>query len=158
MLQISFDIADPKWKKLVSGHQKIFKQALEQTFDALELPERDFAVAVSFINDAEIKSLNAQFRHKDKATNVLSFPMIEDFANYPDFPGPIELGDIVLAYETIEKEAVMEDKKIADHVTHLLVHGMLHLFGYDHMNKKDEREMEELEIEILAKLGINDPY
>jgi len=160
MLELSFHIADPKWKKLVTTSKKNFEKALLQTFGALELPERAFVVAVSFVNDAEIKTLNAQFRHKDKATNVLSFPMIDDFSDLGAQPKqlPIELGDIVLAYETIAQEAALEDKQLADHVSHLLVHGLLHLFGYDHMTKKDEKEMEALEVAILSEIGIANPY
>ena len=160
MLDISFHIADPKWKKLIVASKKNFETALLQTCEALELPEREFAVAVSFVNDAEIKTLNAQFRHKDKATNVLSFPMIDDFSDLDAQPKqlPIELGDIVLAYETIAQEAALEDKQLADHVSHLLVHGLLHLFGYDHMTKKDEKEMEALEVAILSEIGIANPY
>lgn len=158
MLQIEFHINDPRWKKILTKSRAGFTRALEQTFNSLVLPKRDFAVAVTLMNDAEIQELNAQFRHKDKPTNVLSFPMMDDFANFPKFPGPLELGDIVLAYETIEREAAMEDKTFHDHVSHLLVHGLLHLFGYDHMTKKDEAEMEGLEIVILEEIGIANPY
>ena len=160
MLDISYHIKSPKWKKLVAVSRNSFTTTLQLTFDALELSDHEFSVSVSFITDAEIKKLNAQYRHKDKATNVLSFPMIDDFTILNHIPTdmPIELGDIVLAFETVAHEAKMEDKTLADHVSHLLVHGLLHLFGYDHMNKKDETEMEALEVSILSELGISNPY
>lgn len=160
MLQVSFHIEDKKWKSLVAASQDSFRKALEAAFNALVLPRREFAVAVSFVDDAEIQKLNGEFRYKDKPTNVLSFPMIEEFSDFSLHPKqiPIELGDIVLAFETIENEARMEDKTMSDHVCHLLVHGLLHLFGYDHMTKKDEKEMEALEVSILGDLGISNPY
>lgn len=160
MLDISYQIKSPKWKKLISASRNSFTAALQLTFDALELSDHEFSVSVSFITDAEIKKLNAQYRHKDKATNVLSFPMIDDFTILNHIPTdmPIELGDIVLAFETVVHEAKMEDKTLEDHVSHLLVHGLLHLFGYDHMNKKDEKEMESLEVSILSEIGISNPY
>lgn len=140
------------------ANQDVFTKALKLTADALVLPKMKFAVAVNFTGDEEIKQLNSDFRHKDKATNVLSFPMIDDFSELEKMPFPHELGDIVLAYETIHREALQQGKTPRDHTIHLLVHGMLHLFGYDHMNKKEEREMEALEIDILAKLKIANPY
>lgn len=161
-LSISFYPKSAKWKKLLTSFRPLFDRTLQACFDALELPGRDFAVAVSLVSDAEIQAMNAQYRAKDKPTNVLSFPMIDDFSvldKQPAIPGMlIELGDIVLAFETIAREAEMEGKSVSDHVAHLLVHGMLHLFGYDHMTAKDAKEMEGLEIAILESLGIADPY
>ena len=158
MLDISFLSNYTPWKKILTSSRKDFKIALEAAFDALDLPKKEFSVAVSFIGDAEIQQLNAQYRHKDKATNVLSFPMIDDFSDLKKMPTPIILGDIVIAYETVLREAQQEDKSLKDHVSHLLIHGLLHLFGYDHMNKKDAKEMEDLEIQILAEIGISNPY
>lgn len=160
MLHIDFHLADPRWKPLLSRARKKLHTALHATFDAMELPERDFYVAVSFIDDAEIQTLNATHRSKDKPTNVLSFPLIEDFSTLENFPPdmPLELGDIVLAFETVAREAEAESKTLPDHTSHLLVHGLLHLFGYDHMTKKDAIEMEALEVAILEGLGISDPY
>ena len=161
-LDIAFYPKSALWKKTLAGSKPLFHRALRACFDALELPGREFAVAVSFVDDAGIQELNAQYRGKDKPTNVLSFPMIDDFSvldKQPAIAGmPIELGDIVLAFETITREAEMEGKSITDHVAHLLVHGMLHLFGYDHMTAKDAKEMEGLEVAILAGIGIADPY
>jgi probable rRNA maturation factor len=112
-------------------------------------------VSLVFTNDAAIKEINAEWRGKDKPTNVLSFPA---FPLEPGgMPGPM-LGDIVIARETVEREAVDLDKTFDDHLTHLLVHGFLHLFGYDHIETEEAEEMEALETSILAELGLSDPY
>ena len=112
-------------------------------------------VDVLLTDDAEIRRLNRDFRKQDKATNVLSFPT----SLMPVPPGEMaHLGDIVLAHETVAREAAEAGKTIADHTSHLLVHAMLHLLGYDHENDVDAEIMEQKEREILARLGIADPY
>ena len=114
-----------------------------------------------FTSDAEVHTLNREWRERDKPTNVLSFPMLEreeleDLA--PDGP-PAMLGDIALAYETCAREAADKGVPLEHHATHLIVHGLLHLAGHDHVNSDEEAEqMEALETAILAKLGIADPY
>ncbi|MET0361017.1 MAG: rRNA maturation RNase YbeY [Sphingobium sp.] len=121
-----------------------------------------FELSVKLADDAEVQALNAAYRNKDKPTNVLSFPMLQ-----PDFmeataladDGEILVGDIVLAYETCLREA--EDKGISleNHAVHLMVHGVLHLLGYDHVDDEAEAtEMEAMETAALASLGIADPY
>lgn len=110
-------------------------------------------VSVVLTNDAEQRELNRQWRGFDKSTNVLSFPQIEPFA-----PVSGLLGDITLARETVEKEAEEMGISFEAHFTHLVVHGFLHLLGYDHIEEADAEEMEGLETEILASLGIADPY
>lgn len=118
-------------------------------------PETAPEVSLVFTDDASIQEINAEWRGKDKPTNVLSFPA---FPLEPGkMPGPM-LGDIVIARETVEREAVDLDKSFEDHLTHLLVHGFLHLFGYDHMETDDAERMEALETRILAVLGLSDPY
>jgi probable rRNA maturation factor len=111
-------------------------------------------IAVIFTDDARIKGVNRQFRKKNKPTNVLSFPapMLEKGVF-----GPV-LGDILLARETIEKEAEAQHLTVEAHLTHLVVHGFLHLLGYDHHNDADAAHMERLETAILGELGIADPY
>jgi len=114
-------------------------------------------ISLVFTDDAEQRSLNRDYRHKDRATNVLSFPNMDDDA--PLAAGlPRLLGDVVLARETIEREAREQGKSIADHTVHLLVHGTLHLLGHDHEEAGAAAEMEALETAILAGLGIADPY
>lgn len=105
-------------------------------------------ISVLLTDDAHIRVLNRDYRVKDKATNVLSFPQDE----------PEMLGDIILAYETVMREAAEQGKTFEAHLTHLLVHGCLHLLGYDHEEDDEAEEMEALEVEILAGLGVNNPY
>ena len=114
-------------------------------------------VAVRLTDDAEVHALNRDFRGKDKPTNVLSFPqvqadLLETMANSDD--GEILLGDIVLARETCVREAGEKGVSVEDHATHLIVHGMLHLVGYDHMDDVSAAAMEALEVKALASLGI----
>ncbi len=112
-------------------------------------------LSLVFADDAMIQSLNAQWRGKDKPTNVLSFPA------FPLKPGaklPPLLGDVVLARETVTREALAENKPFDDHVSHLLLHGFLHLLGYDHETEADALVMETIETRILASLAIPDPY
>ena len=112
-------------------------------------------VSLVFTDDAAIREINAEWRGQDKPTNVLSFPA---FPLEPGgMPGPM-LGDIVIARETVEREAVDLGKSFEEHLTHLLVHGFLHLFGYDHMETAEAEEMEALETRILASMGLSDPY
>lgn len=118
-------------------------------------PKRPTEVSLVFADDEMIREVNAEWRNKDKPTNVLSFPA---FPLTPGkMPGPM-LGDIIIARETVEREAVELEKSFEDHLTHLMVHGFLHLFGYDHIETDDAEEMEALETRILAELGLSDPY
>ena len=106
-------------------------------------------------DDAEVQQLNKQFRGKDKPTNVLSFPADLDFTE-PD--EALYIGDIIFAMPTVAKEAAEQSKTIEDHLKHLTVHGVLHLFGYDHIEDDEATIMENLEIDILNELKINNPY
>jgi probable rRNA maturation factor len=119
-------------------------------------------------DDSRIAALNADFRGKPQPTNVLSWPSEERGAaapgDAPDLPeagtaeDPEELGDLAIAYETCAREAAEQGKPMADHVTHLVIHGLLHCLGYDHVDDADAAVMEGLEVGILAKLGLSDPY
>lgn len=118
-------------------------------------------IAVRLTDDAEVQGLNRDFRGKDRPTNVLSFPQVQadllvGLANSDD--GEILLGDIVLARETCTREAEEKGVSLADHATHLMVHGVLHLVGYDHMDDASAGAMEGLEVKALASLGIANPY
>lgn len=127
-------------------------------------------ISLVFTDDAEQRALNRAWRGKDRPTNVLSFPNMDGpNMDGPDMDGPnLEsgenagvprlLGDVVLARETVLREAAEQDKSAADHTSHLLVHGVLHLLGYDHEHPDEAEEMESLEREVLARLGIADPY
>lgn len=126
-----------------------------------------FEIAVLGCDDTKIATLNADFRDKPTATNVLSWPeedLSPDIAGTrpgaprADGPMPCGLGDIAIAYDTCAREAAQQGKPMTDHVTHLLVHGVLHLLGYDHVRDLDATLMEETEVLILATMGIADPY
>ncbi|WP_376702038.1 rRNA maturation RNase YbeY [Mesorhizobium sp. ISC25] len=112
-------------------------------------------LSIVFSDDAHIRTLNAGWRGKDKPTNVLSFPAFP-FAR--GGPLPPMLGDIVLAAETVVREAALEDKPVEDHISHLVIHGLLHLLGYDHETDAEAELMEATERAALARLAIPDPY
>lgn len=111
-------------------------------------------LALLLSDDAHVKSVNQEWRSIDKPTNVLSFPSVEPqkLARAPF------IGDIIIAYETVQREAETEGKDFADHFTHLVVHGFLHLIGFDHQTDEDAKRMESLETQILAELDIPDPF
>lgn len=124
-------------------------------------------VAILACGDAAIARLNADFRGNAAATNVLSWPAEDLAATLPgapprrpeaDFSGAIALGDIAIAWDTCLREAEAAGKPMSDHVAHLVVHGLLHLLGYDHIDDRDAAVMEGLEVEILGRLGLDDPY
>jgi probable rRNA maturation factor len=112
-------------------------------------------LSLVFSDDDEIRDLNRRWRHQDKPTNVLSFPA----ADATPAPGaPLILGDVVLALDTVAREAEAQGKPLADHVRHLIVHGVLHLLGHDHEAAGEAERMEALECQILAPFGVPDPY
>ncbi|WP_342360001.1 rRNA maturation RNase YbeY [Terrarubrum flagellatum] len=135
--------------------EALVRRAAEAALAGADIVTRaDAEISLLLTNDATIRDLNAQWRNKDKATNVLSFPA----ASIDQLADARALGDIVIALETVLAEARDEDKTPADHLTHLVVHGVLHLLGFDHEDDEEAEEMEELETLILAKLGVADPY
>jgi probable rRNA maturation factor len=139
-------IQSTHWKRVANVRAAI-RTALGACTDALPAGgARDVTVVLT--DDAAIRILNRQWRGFDKPTNVLSFPGIDD----------THLGDIVIAYETMAREAETDNKRFADHLAHMAIHGLLHLAGFDHETAKDAKKMEQREREILATLGIADPY
>jgi probable rRNA maturation factor len=124
---------------------------------ALTFEKQKSGVTILLTGDAAMRRLNASFRGKDKPTNVLSFPAAPVPAGIKDVES-LFLGDIALGYETCAAEALAEGKSLRDHLSHLVVHGLLHLMGYDHEEEAQALRMEERERAILAALGIADPY
>ena len=157
-LDVSLDTAWPgtsDWETLAN------RAALAAAQVAPELANPRLSASLMFTSDAEVHALNREWRGKDKATNVLSFPMLERaelLALAAEGP-PELLGDIALALETCTREAADKGISLADHTAHLIIHGLLHLAGYDHeTSPADARAMEALEINALAQMGIADPY
>jgi probable rRNA maturation factor len=138
-------LLDPAWAKALPGVARLVRKAAR----AATTNNRKRSLTIALADDRRVRALNARDRRKDKPTNVLSYPSGER-----DF-----LGDVVLARQTVWREAKSQGKTAADHLTHLVVHGTLHLLGYDHeTSEADAERMEALERRILAKLGIADPY
>ena len=149
-LSIDLRIADSRWEAL--GDLDAF--AANVLGHAADHVKQHGEVAILLSDDAEIRGLNKQWRGLDKPTDVLSFP-----SDQPEIPGqPQYLGDIVLGYETAFRDAETMGRAFDGHVSHLLIHGFLHLLGYDHIEAEDAKVMEPLEAEILAGLGWSDPY
>jgi probable rRNA maturation factor len=143
MSGITLVVEDQAWRSH-RGIQARVKQAAEAARKAARL-RGGFTILLA--GDKRLRALNHDFRGKDKPTNVLSFPGDDGYA-----------GDIAIAYGITRKEAKDAGKSFADHVSHLVVHGVLHLAGYDHERPRDARMMEPLEVKILKRLGIADPY
>lgn len=132
----------------------------ESAYPGLAEIARPVELSVVLTSDAEVHALNAEWRGKDKPTNVLSFPQVEpEELEDADGPGPeLMLGDIVLALETCTREAAEKALPLKDHAAHLMVHGTLHLLGYDHLEDSTAEDMEARETRALARLGIGNPY
>lgn len=141
MSGITLVVEDPGWRRH-RGLQARLKQAAEMAVRAVKLKGE---ITILLADDARLKSLNHDFRGKAKPTNVLSFPLAGG-------------GDIAIAHGVVAREAKEQGKRFVDHAVHLAVHGVLHLAGYDHIRSKDAKVMEPLEVKILKRLGIGDPY
>jgi probable rRNA maturation factor len=153
-LVLHIDVEHDGWRAM-GDVESLARGAVEAAL-ATEPPQaKQIEIGVRFADDATVQVLNRDYRGKDKPTNILSFP-IEDAPSAPD--APLLLGDLVLAFETTSREAQEKTAPLARHATHLLVHGTLHLLGHDHEDDDDATRMERLEVEILAGLGISDPY
>ena len=139
-----------EWHKLGNIEKGILK-AVQATFGRVKLQEeRPILISLALSDDAEVRRLNEVFRGKDKSTNVLSFPAAED--EWVPQDGPISIGDVILAYETVLREAEEQNISAKDHIHHLVVHGILHVLGFDHENDEEATIMEGLEKEILDSL------
>src|SRR5215213_1470163 len=151
--EIDVIVESALWDTIADAEATV-QRALTEATHAIGIDFNHRTVAVLLTDDAAIRRLNAQWRGLDKATNVLSFPP----APVLDETAATSLGDIAIAYETTAREAQAEDKRFADHLAHLAVHGFLHLLGHDHETDPQAEQMEQLERVILRRLGIADPY
>ena len=160
--EITVSLVAPGWESALPDAEALARRAAEAALAAACPDIGPAGIAVVLADDRTLKDLNRDWRGKDAPTNVLSFPA-SDIAEgaRPETPEdgmPLELGDIILARETCLAEAAAQKKPLADHVGHLVVHGVLHLVGYDHEAEAAAERMERLETRILASLGIPDPY
>ncbi|MGJ4941162.1 rRNA maturation RNase YbeY [Bradyrhizobium sp. HKCCYLS1011] len=138
--------------------EAVIQRAILAAAEMVDADIGEAEIAVMLTDDAGIRTLNSNWRGIDKPTNVLSFPALQPTGPRGDDDAPPMLGDIAIAYETMRREADEEQKPFDHHLSHLTVHGFLHLIGYDHETDDEAEEMETLEREILAHLGIPDPY
>jgi probable rRNA maturation factor len=171
-LDISFSLESGDWETAAADVEGLVEAAARAAFEAAEKPEtlgEDAPVEMSLVlaDDALVQTLNRDYRDKDKPTNVLSFALLDDLEDTDegaddvlarDEGMPILIGDVILAFETVQREALEQGKSFKDHLTHLVIHGVLHLLGYDHQSDPDADRMERLETSILARMGIADPY
>ena len=157
-LEIAVIARDPLWCAAEPHIEDLARRAAEAVFSyqgfsqSLEVSAE---ASIVLADDALVRDLNKTYRHQDRPTNVLAFGTDEIPAGRG---GPRLLGDVVLARETVLREAEEQGKSLADHMSHLVVHGILHLLGYDHGSAAEAEDMEALEISILATLGIGNPY
>lgn len=162
---IAVGVAAPGWRRCCPQAVRLAREAARRAV-AGGWAGSDWAPAaaptpvelgVRLTDDAEQRRLNRTYRNKDAPTNVLAFPAIEPGAAVPT-DAPLLLGDVVLAFETVAREAAEQEKPVADHLRHLVAHGVLHLLGYDHTHASEAAVMENLERSILQGLGVPDPY
>jgi len=169
--RIEIAILTSAWSAAVPEHEELVRRAAKAAVararvDGCKLPPR-VEISLALADDRLVRTLNRTYRKRDKATNVLSFPTAEPggptlrkrrAATAAPDRRPLLLGDVVVAFETTRAEAAAQAKPLDHHLVHLIVHGTLHLLGYDHDRLAEARRMEGLEVLILARLGIADPY
>ena len=161
-MSVNLIMEDARWKTL--NLLQIANAAFKETLSYLDLRSENFICCILACSSKKIKGLNAQFRGQNNSTNVLSFPSTPEISRLKSSPkfeanvDPFELGDIAIAYEVCKKEADSSKIDFEHHVYHLIIHSVLHLLGYDHEEEKNAVEMEKIEVQVLANLGINNPY
>ena len=158
---VAVSVEDPAWSRQVPRVVAHCRRAVLAALDMEGLGRSDLETSVVLTGDDAVQRLNCDYRGSNYPTNVLAFPLCVGampLGFTPRQPGPVLLGDIVVAYETTVREAAAEGKLLADHLSHLVVHGMLHLLGYDHDSARAARRMEGLETRILLALDVPAPY
>jgi probable rRNA maturation factor len=164
-VHLELSVEDASWHSIGDGLEMLCRRAVQAALAAAResnpaawpAPAREVEVSVLLTDDPAVHALNRNYRGIDRPTNVLSFPLA-DGSGAPDPASAVLLGDIVLAYGTVAGEAAEQGKPLAHHLTHLLVHGALHLAGFDHEREEEAERMERLETAVLAALGVPDPY
>lgn len=159
MVEVDYSIEDDRWKPYIKSLKKyinnIFNNVVSVLYCNSFFKDKTIEISITFTNDNNIKKINKEYRNCDKATNVLSFPLYEkELFNLKD--DYILIGDIILSYDTIKNESI--NITFEDHLTHLIIHSILHLFGFDHMEDREAEEMERIEINILKRMNISNPY
>lgn len=151
---IDIEVEADGWLEVLPDVHQVVENGIVAALKAVKFNDQA-DIVVLLCDDAEMKALNKEYRHKDKATNVLSFPAPKSMR----IKGVLDhMGDMALGLETCVREAEVQGKPLRNHVMHLCVHGALHLLGYDHLTDDEAQTMESLERDILAGLGIPDPY
>lgn len=157
-LEIAVIARDPQWREVEPRFEDLARRAAEAVFrheDAWRGPGGPVEASIVLADDALVRDLNRTYRRQDRPTNVLSFANDRQPGG---LGGPCLLGDVILARETVEREARDQGKSVGEHMSHLVVHGLLHLLGFDHEEAPRAATMEALEVAILAGLGIGNPY
>ena len=163
---VFIDVQDKRWIKEIASLKDLVKKckdfAVEEVLSDVAFlnKNKNFNINLALSDDKTVHLLNKQFRNMDKPTNVLSFANADDefFEQTLEQEQDVELGDVIVAFETMKREAEEQGVSLRDHFCHLWVHGILHVLGYDHIETKDRIEMESKEIKILSKLNIENPY
>lgn len=166
MIEIDTSISDPAWEEACQDCEAVIAKAVHAVFAHAPVAKDMIRhgvqpeISVVLANDDLVHTLNRDYRDRDKPTNILSFAMLDGDHGWeaPKREGPCTLGDLVLAFETVQREAKEENKTFESHFLHLVIHGTLHLLGYDHMQDDEAEAMESIEIQILGEFGIGNPY
>ena len=154
MAEISVQVLDQQWIEALPDCEMAVRAAADAALQRLEISDPTLELSLVLADDETVQNLNRDYRLKDLATNVLAFPAAESQA--PD--APRLLGDVIVARETLTREAKAQSKTLQDHLQHLVVHGVLHLLNFDHDTEESASKMEQLETRILERLGVRDPY
>lgn len=169
VLETDITIMTPAWRDTFADVEARARVAAEAAFvavlaaadapiDVHHFSGRAVEISIALADDSYVHELNRKWRGQDKPTNVLSFANLDDHTGALSIDAEIALGDVILALETCKREAQTQEKPFSDHLTHLVVHGVLHLLGYDHEVDGDAEQMESLEKEILQGLNVPNPY
>lgn len=163
-LNIDFILQFPEWQNFIDQHKNIMSDIISVCFQKASISLQNTThnnISLTFLDDDEIRHINNEWRGKDRATNVLSFPAFdtEELENKDYLHAPMnEFGDVIIAWSYCKKEAETANIPFSEHIFHMVIHGILHILGYDHIEPQDAETMEALEIEILKQFGYENPY